>query len=324
MLAAIDHLRGGGASEDDRIEFKRDWPEPGKARQLAAAANRNHGNPLVYVIGVDEQTGQILSAPSLTDVASWWAGIEARFDQVAPELLRDLTVFAGSGEAVTALLFATDRAPYVIKAEGGSPEREVPIRDGTRTRSAHRHELLRMLVPAIATPPAVLLGAEVSGQWFAAIEGEGEGSQEGRPEGISLHGHAAVFFERSGAGSVLLPLHEMSGELICEELRIRLSPRPLPPQNMQPSATVFGVDVRKDGVVVSGPGRLDLPLAIEALPGDHRTQLKAIDRWELSVILGVTGAVGQVRIQASLKREAQSTDRRASDLFEPLPRWKYG
>lgn len=322
MLAAIDHLRGGGASEDDRIEFKRDWPEPGKARQLAAAANRNHGNPLIYVIGVDDQTGQILPAPSLTDVASWWAGIEARFDQVAPELLRDLTVFAGSGAAVTALLFATDRAPYVIKAEGGSPEREVPIRDGTRTRSAHRHELLRMLVPAIATPPAVLLGAEVSGQWFAAIEGEG--GRGLRPESTYLYGRATIFFEHSGAGSVLLPLHEMSGELICEELRIPLRPRPHPPQNMQASATVFGVDVRRDGVVVSGPGRLDLPLAIEALPGDHRTQLEAIDRWELSVILGVTGAVGQVRIQAPLKREAQATGRRASEFVEPLPRWKYG
>jgi len=320
VLAAIDHLKDGGASEDDRIEFKRAWPEPKKARQLAAAANRNRGNPLIYVIGVDDRTGRIQTAPSRIDVASWWAGIEARFDQIAPEMLRHLTVYAGPGEAVTVLLFATDRAPYVVKAEGGgSPEYEVPLRDGTRTRSAHRHELLRMLVPAVGTPPVVLLDAEVGGQWLAAIEGV-DGRPE-RPEGTHLQGRVTVFFEHGADGNVLLPLHQMSGELTCRELRIPITPRPhtgVATVNAMP----FGVDVRPDGVVFSGPGRLSLPIQA-SLPGDHRTQLGAVDQWQLSISLGVTGAAGPVRLRAILKRAAHMRNRQASEYVEPLPQWTY-
>ncbi len=59
MLSAVDRVRAGGQVEDDRIELKRDWPAVSKARQLAGAANRSAGSPIIWVIGLDEQTGQV-------------------------------------------------------------------------------------------------------------------------------------------------------------------------------------------------------------------------------------------------------------------------
>ncbi len=163
VLAAVDQLRMHHQQEDDRIEFKREWPGPEKARQLAGAANRASGSYLIYVIGVDERSGDVVPALGV-DPADWWAQMEARFGQVAPELLMHLTVYLGDGSAVTALLFSTERAPYLVKTAGGSPELEIPIRDGTRTRSARRDEVLRLLVPAVSFPPAVLLGASLRGE----------------------------------------------------------------------------------------------------------------------------------------------------------------
>ena len=40
VTEAVVALRSGRHVEDDRIEFKRDWPGVGKARQLAAAARQ--------------------------------------------------------------------------------------------------------------------------------------------------------------------------------------------------------------------------------------------------------------------------------------------
>lgn len=46
-IAAVDAIRSGRRVEDDRIELKRQWPEPkAKARQLAAAANGANGQHL--------------------------------------------------------------------------------------------------------------------------------------------------------------------------------------------------------------------------------------------------------------------------------------
>src|SRR5687768_2802009 len=132
VLNAVSQIAAGANPEDDRVEFKRDWPGLDKVRQLAGAANSADGEYLIYVIGVDEKTGEIVS-PSSTDPAIWWQQMRAPFDDdVAPDLERQVNVVVSKGKSVVALLFRTDRAPYVLKlANGGKTEREVPIRDAT-------------------------------------------------------------------------------------------------------------------------------------------------------------------------------------------------
>ena len=200
MLAAVEALRRGEKIEDDHLECKRQWPEPEKVRQLAGAANHAAGDPVIWVVGIDESTGAI-HARGPQDPADWWAACSSRFDQTPPDLEHHMVVYVGAQESVVALAFRTDRAPYVVKTpSGGAPEREVPIRDGARTRSARRDELIRMLVPATSTPPAVVLSAEVGARWRA--ESPARDDQKSRiPETTYLDGSADVFLEYVGMAS---------------------------------------------------------------------------------------------------------------------------
>jgi hypothetical protein len=151
---AVEVVLAGDRVEDDLIECKSDWPDESKVRQLAAHANAARGEPIIWLIGVHENSHEVPSLGILTQ-ADWWAVMSKRFDEVFPELLH-VTVHIDEGKTVIALAFATDQAPYVITmgADQGRVEREVPIRVATRTRSAHRHDLIRMLAPAVTVPQA--------------------------------------------------------------------------------------------------------------------------------------------------------------------------
>lgn len=320
VLAAIDRLRAGGQIEDDRIEVKREWPEVTKARQLAGAANRARGYPLVYIIGLDEKTGATHPNGS-ADVATWWAQVSAGFDQVPPEMVRHLNVTVGPGESVTALHFATDRAPYVVKNSGsGAAEREVPIRDGTRTRSATRDELLRMLAPEIALPPVVLLGAEGSASWYGAKGPEVLGVS-GRPESTTFSGVADIFIEHLGPGGILLPKHEAAAELESDSIRLPLSVWWSSGAKDAPPPPAFGVDLRREGIAATGPGRARLRLGWTA-EGDYRAQLREVQAWTLRLRLGVTGSSRPIRLECHMPRDSTMA-RRDSEDAENLGRWGY-
>lgn len=71
------------------------------------------------------------------------------------------------GVTLVGLTIDTSRAPYVVRnpafglAAGGNVDSEVPWRDGTSTRTARRSDLLRILVPTIASPTVQLLDGEL-------------------------------------------------------------------------------------------------------------------------------------------------------------------
>jgi hypothetical protein len=145
----VDAALSGQPIEDSSIELKSEWLEPEKAaRRLAAHANAAGGSPILWIVGVDESS-RTLTDPAPTERANWIAGIGSFFDGHPPTLVRDVNMIIQE-KSVVALHFETEHgAPYVVKhVTGGSyPERVVPWREGTRTRAARRHELLRILVP---------------------------------------------------------------------------------------------------------------------------------------------------------------------------------
>jgi hypothetical protein len=59
---------------------------------------------------------------------------------------------------VVALLFQTDRAPFVVNAKDGFLE--VPWREGTRTNSARRSDLIRLLTPTVRIPDFEVMEAK--------------------------------------------------------------------------------------------------------------------------------------------------------------------
>lgn len=158
-LQIVDRVRARHPVEDARVEIKAEWPEPVKsARRIAGHANAAGGEPILWIIGLDEKTGSVL--PAVPDLANAWPPIQMCFEGVAPEI-RDVRVPVDGG-SVLALLIETGRAPFVIKnpAYGGSGETvqlEVPWRSGTSVRSARREDLVRLLVPQTRLPSIEVL-----------------------------------------------------------------------------------------------------------------------------------------------------------------------
>ncbi|WP_341942335.1 ATP-binding protein [Microbacterium sp. LWH10-1.2] len=293
VLQAVDAVKAGVNPEDDRIEFKRDWPGIDKARQLAAAANQARGDHIIYVIGVDDKTG-IVHPLDGTDPATWWAQFEARFDEVAPELVRHVALAVSPEERVVALLFRTDRAPYLVKvgAEGGG-QLEVPIRAGTRTRSAKRHELLRMLYPAVHVPQisAIAAALYVFDRGYSAP-----------PGALAMSLWVKAYFDSSDDSTPFLPYHLAHAEAIGGEFHARGEVfTDSPPSG---KAARRRPEIRTDGVAVGGPGTAPL-YARWFLPIDAFSQIRAIARWRVRLALPVSGTDKIASLEIDLGNQQQ-------------------
>jgi hypothetical protein len=162
-LRVIGQVKSGQPNEDYRVELKSEWPDTQKAaRRIAGHANAAHGEPILWIIGVDENSGVV--GANREELANWHAQVRSQFDGVAPDLLRNLNVPAGK-KTVVALLFDTDRAPYLVKNPrynqegGGQVQFEVPWREGNSTRTASRSDLLTLLSPLQKNPTFEPLGA---------------------------------------------------------------------------------------------------------------------------------------------------------------------
>jgi hypothetical protein len=146
--------------EDSYVECKTDWPDeyPRAARQLAGSANAARWEPVTWLIGVDERNAAVPGAIE-AELSNWYARVQAEFDGVAPALLMSIAVRWNS-VTVVALLFETDRPPYVVKM--GPGRMDVPLREGNGTRSAYRSELLRLLAPFEKQPEIESIGCRLS------------------------------------------------------------------------------------------------------------------------------------------------------------------
>jgi len=158
-LSVIDRVRAHQPVEDMRVELKTIWPDdPRKAaRRIAGHANAARGEPILWLIGVDEGRGLVPGA-DFAELSSWHSAVVSAFDELAPDIT-PLNIPV-DGVTIVALYFETDRAPYVVKAaEGGAIQREVPWREATGIRSATRGQLLRLLTPLQRKPQAEVIGA---------------------------------------------------------------------------------------------------------------------------------------------------------------------
>ena len=305
VIGAIEAARLGGRVEDDFVECKRIWPDKSKARQLAASCNRARGADLIWIIGFDEDTGQVHD-PGDNDPAEWWAQMSSSFDEVAPDLVRHMRITVGPEEHVTGLLFDTTRIPYVVKRDATSiGEREIPIRDGTRTRSAFRHEILQLLVPALSTPPAVLLESRLTISWNAAREArEDLPSSQPVPESAHVGGTAKLYLEHLASQPVKLPVHGMRGLFRCASQHIELSGTVYVPSNRQSGTFVpFGVHVLHDGLAVYGPGTAVISLDSNAISLDLLPELEGAESATVDIRLDVTGATAPAAASGLLHRE---------------------
>ncbi|WP_299954391.1 hypothetical protein [uncultured Modestobacter sp.] len=298
VVAAIEARRNANVSpEDDFVECKGRWPEKDKARQLAGLANRAAGEPVVLIVGFDDRSGAVVD-PGPTDPADWWQGMIGQFDQTPPDMLRHMLVHIGPTEKVHAFAFGTDRVPYVVKNGQG---RDVPMRDGTSTRSAYRHELLRLLLPTISTPPASMLRAHINVQWRAAREASTEygRTQSAEPERAYFSGDFSVFVEFPRTGFATLPTHGMRARVMADDSEFPLEVQVRGAGNDERPASAYGVEMRHDCAVITGSGSFhawlsgDLPLAL--MP-----QIEAAQGARLELEFDVVGAERPMRCASDL------------------------
>ncbi|BCW40336.1 hypothetical protein StoSoilB3_18710 [Arthrobacter sp. StoSoilB3] len=322
VITAVDQIRAGHQVENDFIECKRDWPSDNKARQLAGSLNRAGGDPVIYIIGIDETTGKVHDV-SGTDPLNWWTQITPKFDQTPPEMIRHMTVpVAERGEHVVAVAFASDRAPYVVKTGSANPSLEVPMRESTGTRTARRDELLRMLIPAANLPECISLEGFLHAEYSpAAKKGTGLGGQiDDQKESLTCYGQLRVFFAHNGRETVTAPTHGMTGTLHVddESYQVAVRPRPLPSEK-QPSPSAAPIATR-DGVTVTTSGAVLLSLSVPDIPVKSREKLKANKEWALEIQMEVLGAVRPLYVTANLSRSRGSSK---SANHEVLGNWRY-
>lgn len=271
-------------AEDDFIEFKRAWPDPVKsARQLAGACNSARGELVIWIIG--DPSSQDFVGDS-RDPADWWAGVKACFNELAPDLALHVVVHLPWGGAVVGLAFETSGAPYLVNnPSGGSPEREIPVRDATGTRSARRSELVSMMSPSLATARMIVTTGEVS-------------LREARDGTQVIGGSVNVLLAPVGSESIFLPsiwtyasLSPASGTWI--ELRAFVSdPSPgfgvFRTTRQGPAAShphnPHGVNFVPGGISLTGPGLVRFRISKELSDEQVDTSKEIQVRLQLRVL----------------------------------------
>lgn len=159
-LQVIDRVNRREPLEDDRVELKSQWVDSLRAaRRIAGHANAAHGEPILWLIGIDEREGVVGAKDE--EISTWFSQVSCRFDGTPPALSH-VNIPTTNG-TVVALLFETDRAPFVVKNPAGAQvELEVPWREATSIRSARRSDLLRLLVPVQRLPDCDMMQAALT------------------------------------------------------------------------------------------------------------------------------------------------------------------
>lgn len=281
-LQVIDLVASGHAVEDSRVELKREWIDPDKAaRQIAAHANAARSEPILWLIGIDEKQGVI--GVKHDEFSNWLNAVASHFEGLPPSCV-DLNV-PSDGRVVTALLFDTVRAPFVVKnsrhgnVQGDVIAFEVPWREGRQTRSARREELLRLLVPATRAPAIEWLEAHLTIRETTSANGIGP-SVRGKDRRFTWDLEARLYAEPASNLRLVIPFHrcEVEIQLPGQDERRNVNELRLNPphkinvtnQNIGSEPDSHTIASTGSEIILEGPGMLSLEAAVHTgLPGDY-------------------------------------------------------
>ncbi len=298
-LSIIGRALAGQPIEDVRVELKSEWPKDTyrAARRIAGHANAAHGESVLWLIGIDEKKQEVVGAGHV-ELANWWPQVQSFFAELPPDMTPLNVPY--DGRTVTALLFTTERRPFVIKVPGGGPiDLEVPWRDGTMIRSAKRRELVTILTVTYKNPSVEVLKGTLR-------ISESSGGHYSGKHGLWLE----VYIVPQNADRVVIPFHHCEGSLrfSCAETPFAFSSIWFYNSNSLPGPRDMVVWSANE-IIVDGPGWA----AIEALPPD----LNAIGRVAFSPAVHIdlklwpTGSEVPIAVIADLaEMEAEAGVRR--------------
>lgn len=249
-LGIIERVEAKQPIEDLRVELKAAWPvkHHKAARQIAAHANAARGEPILWLFGVDEQKG--VTGVDYNEISNWHQAVKAKFDAISPHLTHLNVPY--QGKTVVALLWETDRSPFLVKnPDGGTVALEVPWRDAGSTRTANRTDLLKILYPISKNPSFEVVGGRfvlLPGNTQCVCNEFGGVMFEG---GLSL----SVYITPISDERVVIPFHKCEGRLrfIDSGLSVnfnRVSFLPWEAPERSPSAIVYTTTE----IIINGPG----------------------------------------------------------------------
>jgi hypothetical protein len=218
------------------------------------------------------------------------------------------------GVTIVALLFETDRAPFVLKnPHFGSRENdpiafEVPWREGTETRSADRSELLRILSPVAELPQFEVLWGRADGYIYAP---ENEG---GQPPEVHLSVEAEIYVVPTGEKTVVIPKHktamlvrwpEIEEPLVADDVTLYLTNR----------RAESLVSVLSSELVVQGPGAFRFQGSLRFKPMPVPTSALIVD-----CLLEPVLASSVVVVEATMNPVVPFEDQ-PGPAYEPWGQW---
>ena len=308
-LQIVDRVSNNQPLEDSRVELKAEWIDPIKAaRRIAGHANAARGASILWLIGIDETSGIVGASPK--ELANWFAQIQAQFNGLAPQLT-DVVVPVGT-DMIVALFFETIRRPFLVKNPvygqkgGGAVALEVPWREGTKTKSATRDELIRLLSPLQALPKfevlsAVLFCREVRNEnndwWYLRVD---------------------LYVEAHAGQTIVIPFHRCTASITISEFDFKITLNSIhfaPPymhgmgQSKKLSKTI---DSTQAEVLIDGPGKVTLT-AETYLPFSESSLSNTIILVDVSVF--PTHAEQAVPISTVLIPKAPEADQRYKWVF---------
>lgn len=135
-------------------------------------------------------------------MSNWWKSITSEFDGTTPELTHLNVRF--DEQTVVALLFETERRPFVVrnplhgKPGGGPISLEVPWREVSSTRTARRIDLLKMLAPLSKKPS------------FEALDGRLVIAEKAGPSSYKASGGLwlDIYVVPADSNQLVIPLHK--------------------------------------------------------------------------------------------------------------------
>jgi hypothetical protein len=252
-----------------------------------------------------------------------------KFDQLPPEMVRHITVPVGkAGQHVVAVAFASDRAPYLVKTGNANRSLEVPMREGTGTRTARRDELLRLLIPTVTVPPVVVLNAELYIEHHPAVPARrrSDGVQVGgQDEYVHVNGTLRLYVEHNGKDLVTLPAHGMRGQLEVVGTVFAMKVSQARELTNYGGSTNLTMAAPRDGVTLTGPRAVHFDIGIPGINVDDLLEFELARSVAYRVELDVLHAPRSLRADVTLAREEDGVSPDLDSEYQLLiGRWGFG
>jgi hypothetical protein len=311
-LRIIERVENKQNVEDTLVELKSEWPaEPNKAaRQIGGHANAARGEPILWLIGVDEKAGKVVGA-GYAEFANWYPSVEKEFNGMAPRCIL-LNIPHKDGKAVVALLFESDRSPFVVrnavhgKPNGGPVSFEVPWRNGSRIDSARRADLIKLLTSVTKLPDVEVLAAGLCAN---------EVKQQSQPAYIAWRLEVRLFITPRDDSQVVIPVHRCESSILPSEA----NGYSLPLSQFRFDTDMPGNITAKSGVTVTTPGLVTV--SAYYLQKSYTLPLK-------SVIVRVVGKARPIGADSSIDWSCELTrcspEHNSSEQSANVGMWEYG